>query len=227
LSKIVVVLARNATGVCRLLRRTGPAACLLVAADSGIALAQSSLPVPTRTPGAINADVMQETIATTICVRRWTATVRPPEEYTEDLKRRQIAAFGYADRRMRSYTEDHLVPLSLGGASYDRRNLWPEPRMADDGWTSHMKDELEAVLPRRRRAFAGRGAARNRDRLAAGISALCLAVITNTDPVLQTADDGSRVVVAFSTSWRAFADVKLNFFEAAIVSGSPVAGFRP
>ena len=148
MAKIVVVLARNATGMCRLLRRTGPAACLLVAADSGIALAQSSLPDPTRTPGAINPDVTQERFPTTICVRGWTATVRPPEVYTEDLKRRQIVAFGYADRRMRLHTEDQLVPLSLGGAPHDPRNLWPEPRMADDGWTSDMQDELEAVLPR-------------------------------------------------------------------------------
>ena len=130
----------------RLIREAATIACLAVIAAP--AIAQSSLPDPSRTPGAINPDVTQDTIATTICLPGWTATVRPPKEYTNALKRRQIAAFGYADRRMGNYEEDHLIPLSLGGAPYDPRNLWPEPRVADDGWTSDMKDGLEAVLPR-------------------------------------------------------------------------------
>ncbi|MBV8598859.1 MAG: hypothetical protein JO017_08565, partial [Actinobacteria bacterium] len=33
---------------------------------------------PTLTPGATNPDVTQATIGSTICVRGWTATVRPP-----------------------------------------------------------------------------------------------------------------------------------------------------
>ena len=45
-------------------------------------------------------------------------------------------------------TEDHLVPLDLGGAPYDPRNLWPEPRATADGWNADVKDELEAVLSR-------------------------------------------------------------------------------
>jgi len=72
--------------------------------------------------------------------------VRPPAEYTEELKRRQIREYVYADRRLRLYAEDHLVPLELGGAPDDPRNLWPEPREDTDGWTGDRKDELEAVL---------------------------------------------------------------------------------
>ncbi len=49
---------------------------------------------------------------------------------------------------MRDYEEDHLIPLSLGGAPADRRNLWPEPRRPDDGWTAERKDQLEDVLHR-------------------------------------------------------------------------------
>jgi hypothetical protein len=56
--------------------------------------------------------------------------------------------FGYADRRLGAYEEDHLVPLDLGGAPYDPRNLWPEPRVTPDGWNADLKDELEAVLSR-------------------------------------------------------------------------------
>ena len=55
---------------------------------------------------------------------------------------------GYENRRMRDYEEDHLVPLSLGGAPDDERNLWPEPRKSADGWDADRKDELELALNR-------------------------------------------------------------------------------
>lgn len=115
---------------------------------SGAALAQSSLPDPTLTPGAINPAVTQESIGETICARGWSRGVRPPEGYTEALKRRQIREYGYADRRLRDYEEDHLVPEGLGGSPTDPRNLWPQPRDPADGWTAEMKDRLEARLIR-------------------------------------------------------------------------------
>jgi hypothetical protein len=49
---------------------------------------------------------------------------------------------------MGDYEEDHLVSLGLGGAPYDPRNRWPEPRVSADGWNADLKDELEAVLAR-------------------------------------------------------------------------------
>lgn len=115
---------------------------------AGGALAQSSLPDPERTPGATNPVVTAATIGETICVRGWTRTVRPPLSYTEKLKRRQIRAYGYEDRRLGHYEEDHLMPLDLGGAPADPRNLWPEPRMPPDGWGADRKDELELALNR-------------------------------------------------------------------------------
>ena len=108
--------------------------------------AQSAQPDPARTPGAINPAVTQERIGTTICVRGWTRTVRPPESYTYALKRRQMRAWGYVDRRLSHYEEDHLIPLDLGGSPDDPRNLWPEPRQSADGWTADRKDKLEDVL---------------------------------------------------------------------------------
>ena len=107
-----------------------------------------SLPDPGLTPGAINPDVTEATIDTTICVRGWTRTIRPAAGYTEELKRRQIREYGYGDRRLRSYEEDHLIPLDLGGSPDDPRNLWPEPRQPADGWDADRKDELEAVMVR-------------------------------------------------------------------------------
>jgi hypothetical protein len=112
------------------------------------ALGQSALPDPARTPGAINPAVTQETIGSTICVSGWTRTIRPPSEYTTALKRQQIREFGYADRKLGDYAEDHLIPLTLGGAPYDVRNLWPEPSVSADGWRADRKDELEKVLGR-------------------------------------------------------------------------------
>jgi hypothetical protein len=107
-----------------------------------------SLPDPSLTPGALNPAVTEATIDTTICVRGWTRSVRPPADYTEALKRRQIREYGYSDRRLRSYEEDHLVPLDLGGSPDDPRNLWPEPLEAPGGWNADRKDELEAALVR-------------------------------------------------------------------------------
>lgn len=108
-------------------------------------LAQTSLP-SAATPGAINPDVTQASIKTTICVLGWTRTVRPPVSYTSHLKVAQIAAAGYDDVNPRDYEEDHLIPLELGGAPRDPRNLWPQPWHPADGWGAGKKDKLENRL---------------------------------------------------------------------------------
>ncbi len=115
---------------------------------SSAAWAQASVPNPDLTPGAINPQVTQENIQQTICVRGWTATVRPDESYTEALKKEQIRQYGYSDYRLRDYEEDHLIPLALGGSPTSPKNLWPQPRHPQDGWTSDMKDKLEVRLSR-------------------------------------------------------------------------------
>lgn len=105
-------------------------------------------PDPHCTPGALNPRVTQATIATTICRAGWTATVRPPESITEAEKRASMASYG--DRQPLSHYEyDHFVPLELGGATNDARNLWPEP-----GSTPNPKDAVESAL--RRQVCAGR-----------------------------------------------------------------------
>jgi hypothetical protein len=81
---------------------------------------------PMRTPGALNPDVTQATIRRTICVRGWTKTVRPPVEYTNALKVKQMRDYGETGDPS-DYQEDHLISLELGGAPTDARNLWPEP----------------------------------------------------------------------------------------------------
>jgi hypothetical protein len=74
---------------------------------------------------ALNPAVTQATVAQTICVRGWTATIRPPSSYTEGLKRQQIAS-EHLPGRLGDYEEDHRMPLELGGAPSDQTNLSPE-----------------------------------------------------------------------------------------------------
>jgi hypothetical protein len=81
---------------------------------------------PMRTPGVLNPDVRQETIADTICKSGWTRTVRPPVSYTNALKLEQMREYGVGGTPS-DYQEDHLISLELGGHPTDRRNLWPEP----------------------------------------------------------------------------------------------------
>jgi len=104
----------------------------------------SDLPDPSLTPGTINPDVTQENIHSTVCVKGYTKTIRPPAHYTNKLKKRQMREYGYADRNPKHYEEDHLIALSIGGAPHDPRNLWPEPRKSE--WSAKQKDRLEFVL---------------------------------------------------------------------------------
>jgi hypothetical protein len=99
--------------VLRIEQRGGPAA--------GAVLANA-----VRTPGVLNPEVTQATIGSTICVSGWTRTVRPPVEYTNALKAKQMRAYGETGA-LSSYQEDHLISLELGGHPTDPRNLWPEP----------------------------------------------------------------------------------------------------
>lgn len=66
--------------------------------------------------------------------------MRPPESVTEPEKLASLAAYRDAGSA-REYEYDHLIPLELGGAPNDPRNLWPEP-----GATPNPKDKLENRL---------------------------------------------------------------------------------
>ena len=82
---------------------------------------------PTLTPGALNPDVTQATIGSTICVLGWTKTVRSPSSYTHALELRQMTQYG-ENGPTTNFQEDHFISLELGGAPTDPRNLWPEPQ---------------------------------------------------------------------------------------------------
>ena len=115
--------------------------------------AQDALPNPSMTPGAINPAVTQANLRETICrPGGYTRSIRPPESYTEPLKRQQVRQYGYAQQvgmdgfRLSNYEEDHLVSLELGGSPDSPQNLWPEPHHVVGGWGSYVKDHLENRL---------------------------------------------------------------------------------
>ncbi|MFJ9458103.1 hypothetical protein ACIRST_23825 [Kitasatospora sp. NPDC101447] len=148
--RLTVVASAAALTVAGLAAGTAHAAAPATATAKSRALAASCsqdylpLPDPSCTPGAYNPDVTQDTIGQTICVSGWTATVRPPTSYTNPLKVRQIAQYGYDDTSTADYEEDHLVPLELGGAPRDPANLWPEPRYGTE--PAQSKDSVETRL---------------------------------------------------------------------------------
>jgi len=121
---------------------------LLVVALTHRGLGGSSAPVvlasPALTPGSLNPDVTQATVGSTVCVRGWTGTVRPPTSYTSALKVRQMAEYGETGPAS-TYQEDHLISLELGGNPTDPENLWPEPypRAAD---VDRIENELNAEV---------------------------------------------------------------------------------
>lgn len=81
-------------------------------------------------PGAVDPTAT----AAKVCTPGYTKTVRPPASFTNKLKRSQLSP----GTNLRLYEEDHRVPLEVGGAPRDPKNLWPEP------WPdAHAKDALE------------------------------------------------------------------------------------
>ena len=138
-----------------LIKRTSKAsglftAGILIAATIGLSACgaatysqSSGLPNIKLTPGAINPAVTQATIRKTICVSGWTATVRPPVTYTNQLKYNQLHS-GYnldGDLNMKHYEEDHIVPLEVGGNPSSPLNLFPQPR--NIRLSAYLKDQLE------------------------------------------------------------------------------------
>ena len=129
---------------------TAAATSLDPSASPGATRSTIGLPDHDRTPGAIKPAARQDNLDTTVCKPGWAKSVRPASAYTSALKVVQIVEYGYPDRSPGHYQEDHLVPLELGGAPRDHRNLWPEPNTVTlaDGSVIGIaeKDALEDVL---------------------------------------------------------------------------------
>jgi hypothetical protein len=104
------------------------------------------LPDPSCTPGALNPQVTQASIGTTICQGGYTASIRPPESVTEPEKIANAASYDYTGP-LSTAEYDHLVPLELGGDPNDPANLWVEPNDLPAATSvTNSKDVLENRL---------------------------------------------------------------------------------
>jgi hypothetical protein len=106
----------------------------------------SDLAAPIPTPSAIDTEIPQKNVESTVCVKGYTKTVHPPAYYTNELKKRQMREYVCTDMNSRYYGEDRLVPFSVGGNTSDPINLWAEPRIGE--WNADKKDQLELVIYR-------------------------------------------------------------------------------
>ncbi|MGY2734660.1 hypothetical protein [Sphingomonas sp. UYP23] len=82
---------------------------------------------PPETPGAVDPAITQENIDDTICRLGYARSARPAYSITGPLKRRMMDA-QHPGQRMADYELDHLIPISIGGAPLDMRDLWLQPR---------------------------------------------------------------------------------------------------
>lgn len=89
----------------------------------------------------LNPNVTQATIATTICQIGWTRAIRPYVSTMKQIKAEMLAAVGEPIERRNQYELDHKIPLALGGAVVDRRNLALQPIEE-----AHEKDAIEVCL---------------------------------------------------------------------------------
>ena len=91
----------------------------------------------------LNPAVTQETIGRTVCVPGWTKTVRPSARYTARIKIKLIRELELDEALLVDFELDHRIPLALGGAPSDPRNLELQP------WDeAGEKDQIEACLAR-------------------------------------------------------------------------------
>lgn len=102
-----------------------------------IALQTIAMPDESLTPGAVTS-----TNAAQVCRRGFAQSIRHP--YDTQWRRFRVAVFhryGISHDRWPAYTLDHLIPLELGGAPFDLRNVWPQPKVE-----AKRKDKVEERL---------------------------------------------------------------------------------
>ncbi|GHH25756.1 hypothetical protein GCM10008023_39510 [Sphingomonas glacialis] len=82
---------------------------------------------PPETPGATDPAITQSNIDETICRPGYARSARPAYAVTGPLKRRMMDA-QHPGEPIADYELDHLIPISIGGAPLDPRDLWLQPR---------------------------------------------------------------------------------------------------
>lgn len=125
-------------------------ATLVSFAITGVAAAAvvRDLPDPKLTPGAVTTHD-----ARAVCTIGYARGIRPRGAAWRTLRNEVYARYGIRrgersaldarGRRHSLYVIDHLIPIELGGAPADIRNLWPQPRAAAER-KDHVENELHA-----------------------------------------------------------------------------------
>ena len=103
-------------------------------------------PDPKLAPGKVSTRVKQGNISETICNPRWIAKAKPTAKSSEALMKKQLKAWGYDDRDVTHYVEDHVIPVEVGGHPTDAKNQWPQS--VGDKWNAATKDKLEEYVNR-------------------------------------------------------------------------------
>jgi len=106
-----------------------------------VAALAMAMPDPNRTPGAVlSIDPAQ------VCTRGFAQSIRHP--YDAAWRHFRVEVFHrYAipHESWSAYTLDHLVPLELGGAPFDVRNVWPQPK-AEAARKDVVEERLRALV---------------------------------------------------------------------------------
>ncbi len=63
----------------------------------------------------------------TVCLPGWTKSVRPYVREMRTIKAKFLAAIGESHEHRNRFQLDHRIPLALGGATINRRNLMLQP----------------------------------------------------------------------------------------------------
>lgn len=103
------------------------------------------LPDRIETPGAVDPAIGQRDIASTICDPGFLSSRTPRPSWTAAARRR-LATARRPGESPQDFALDQLVPISLGGAASDARNLWLQSWTGP--WNASRKDVLETVMHR-------------------------------------------------------------------------------
>ena len=110
----------------------------LVLAFSFAAMAADRAMPPASVPGVIDPTVTQENLAQTVCKPNYSASVRPPDSYTDKIKINLMTALKLPGKKG-DFELDHRLEIAGSGAPRDPHNLWMQP-MAE----ARLKDRLES-----------------------------------------------------------------------------------
>jgi hypothetical protein len=129
------VSAHRGSAVKRLLRLCAVLG-LVCACSAGASQPVTTEAAPAPLDARYNPAVTQATIDQTICVKNYSASIRPPKWYTGPIKRLLVLALPpTASHRVSDYELDHQVAIEDGGNPTARENLvlqlWAEARAKD------------------------------------------------------------------------------------------------